>query len=290
LWAGIAGALAATALSVKGIFASGSSTAAIGFIFVPLVAVLGAIPVGIWGAALGHVVLRGRGVVQSARSVLLAALVVAAALPGAVAYEVQRGLRLEAAVQEVLAMDAAQLDRALRESPWRHDRYFLGAMAQNRQARAALLGRIAALDDPGLYERMGSLWNVMGANRKGLSVMRLVAGHANTDAATLTMLAAHRDAPDLLHDVLANPNTPPAVMQPYFESTDYLVEWGLARNPNTPPRVLERLSRSANLNTRMFLTWNKATPAEILERLARDPDESLAQNAKQALERRARGG
>jgi hypothetical protein len=289
LWSGIAGALAAAALSVKGIFASGSSTAALGFIVVPLIAVLGAIPVGIWGAALGHVVLRRRGAVQSSSMVLLAALAVAAALPAAVVYEVQRGLRLEAAVREALAMDAAQLERAFAESPWRRDRYFLAALAQSKPARAALLARIAALDDPELYERMGSLWDVMGANRKGLAVMRLVASHPNTDAATLTRLAARPDAPYLLHDLLANPNTPLPVLAPHFESADYLVEWGLARNPNTPQRVLERLARSPNLYTRMNLTYNRATPRELLERLAQDPDESLARNAKQAIERRAGG-
>jgi len=290
LWSGIAGALAAAALSVKGIFASGSSTAAIGFLFVPLVAALGAIPVGIWGAALGHVVLRARGAAQSSRAVLVAALAVAAALPGAVIYEVQRGLRLEAVVREVSAMDVAELDRAYRESPWRGDRYVLAAMAQNKSARAGLLAQIAARDDPGLYEPMGSLWDVMGANRKGLAVMRLVASHPNTDAQTLAKLAAHPDAPYVLHEVLANPRTPTEVLAPYYESTDYLVEWGLARNPKTPQRVLERLSRSADLYTRMNLAWNPATPREILERLARDPDESLARNAKQALDRRSKGG
>ena len=47
LWAGAAGALAIAALSVKGIHSSASSTAGIGYLFVPLVAALGAIPVGI---------------------------------------------------------------------------------------------------------------------------------------------------------------------------------------------------------------------------------------------------
>ena len=99
LWAGVAGALATAALSVKGIFASGSSTAALGFIYLPLVAALGAIPVAAWGAALGHVVLRWRGTVQSPGLVLVAALAVAAALPIAVAMEIDRGLRLEAALE-----------------------------------------------------------------------------------------------------------------------------------------------------------------------------------------------
>jgi hypothetical protein len=52
---------------------------------------------------------------------------------------------------------------------------------------------------------------------------------------------------------------------------------------------MERLSRSKDLYTRMNLTYNKATPPEILQRLAQDPDEILARNARQALDRRAAG-
>ena len=191
LCCGVAGALVTAALSVKGIFASGSSTAALGFVYLPLVAALGAIPVAAWGAALGHVVLRWQGAVHSPRLVLFAAVIVAAALPAIVIVEVDRGLRLEAAVREVQDMDAAQLERSYEDSPFKSDRYFLGALVQNPAARANLLGRIAALPDPDLYEPMGSLWDVMGANRKGLPVMRLIAGHPNADAATRALLAAN---------------------------------------------------------------------------------------------------
>lgn len=286
LWCGVAGALVTAALSVKGIFSSGSSTAAIGFIYLPLVAALGAIPVAAWGAALGHVVLRSRGAVQSPPMVLVAALAVAAALPAMVAYEIQRGMRLEAAVREVQGMDVAQLGRAVEDSPFRRDRYFLGAIALNPAVGAATLGRIAALRDPDLYEPMGSLWDVMGSNRKGLAVMRLVARHPNTDAATLEKLALDPDAQHVVHELAANPKTPMAVLERWFDSTDYLIEWGLALNPKTPQRVMERLAASSNLYTRMNLTYNSATPREILDRLAQDPDEVLARNAKLAIEHR----
>lgn len=225
----------------------------------------------------------------AARWALWSGMAGALAVVAAMIFEIQHGLRLEAAVREVLAMDVADLDRAYRESPWKGDRYFLAAMAQNKSARAGVLAQIAARDDPELYEPMGSLWDVMGANRKGFAVMRLVASHPNTDAATLARLAARADAPYVLHEVLANPKTPLAVLERHFESTDYLVEWGLARNPKTPQRVLERLSHSPNLDTRMNLAGNRATPREILERLARDPDERLSRNAKQAIERRRAG-
>jgi len=286
LWSGIAGALATAALSVKGIFASGSSTAALGFIYLPLVAALGAIPVAAWGAALGHVLLRWRGAVQSPPMVLVAALAVTAALPAAVIVEVNGGLRLESATREVEGMDVAQLERAFEDSPFRRNRYYLGALVQNPAAGANLLGRVAALRDPDLYEPMGSLWDVMGSNRKGLAVMRLVARHPNADEATLARLASDPDAQAVVHELAANPKTPTAVLERWFNSTDYLVEWGLALNPKTPQRVMQRLAASSNLHTRMNLTFNPATPREVLERLATDADELVARNARLAIERR----
>lgn len=290
LWSGIAGALSVAALSVKGIYASGSSTAALGFIYLPLVAALAAIPVGLWGLALGHAVLRLRGAVHSPPMVFVAALLLAASLPALVAYEVQRGLRLEAAVRDIRAMDVVELGRAYEaDTPFQRDRHFLAALAQHPRASAGLLARIARLQDPELYEPLGSLWDVMGENRKGLAVMRLVATHPNTDAGTLAQLAAGPKAQKVIREVLANPRTPPALLARYYDSTDYLAEWGLALNPRTPQRVLERLSASHNLYTRLNLTHNSATPREILDRLATDADESVSRNARQAIERRKKG-
>lgn len=291
LIAGIAGALAATAISVKAIFASGSSTAAIGFIFVPLIAAAVAVPAGVWGLALGCVWFALRGERSYFRAVLLAAWVVALAVPAAIGWEVWRGLALERAVAEVSAMNAAELEQAFAQSSWREDRFFLGAIAQNTAAGEALLEQIAQLPDLELYEPMGSIWDVMGANRKGLAVMRLVCHNPNVGAATLERFAAEPHADQVLGDVLRNPKTPLAVLERHADSTNYLLEWGLALNPNTPPAALERLSRSENLYARINLTQNPAVPRDILERLADDPDESLARNARSALERRrAKGG
>jgi hypothetical protein len=289
LWSGIAGATVVAALGVKSIYASASSTAALGFIYLPLVAAVAAIPVGLWGMALGHAVLRWRGGVQSPPMVFVAALMVAASLPAFIAYEVQRGLRLEAAVREVRGMDVVELDRAYEDTPFHRDRYFLAALAQQPQARAVLLARIAGLQDPELYEPLGSIWDVMGENRKGLAVMRLVAKHPNTDGETLAKLADGPNHGKVIHELAANPRTPLPVLERWFESTDDLVEWGLALNPKTPQRVMERLAASQNLYTRLNLTYNRGTPREILDRLAKDPDEIVVRNATQAIERRKKG-
>jgi hypothetical protein len=95
LWAGIAGALAAAALSLQGIFSAGSAGATFGFLVVPFIAAAAAIPAAVWGAALGHVVLHARGKIRSPRPVLIAAVVAAASLPVTICYEIWRALSPE---------------------------------------------------------------------------------------------------------------------------------------------------------------------------------------------------
>ncbi|HZQ72304.1 MAG TPA: hypothetical protein VFB08_05270 [Burkholderiales bacterium] len=288
LWAGLAGAAAASALAVKGIFSSSSSTAAIGFVFVPFVAIAAGAVAGVWGLALGHVVLAAAGRVPRVRPLLIVAVLAALSLPAILGREAWQGLALERAVHEALAMDAAQLEQAFDASPWRTNKYFLGAIAQNRAASPQLLSRMADLDTPQAYEPLGSLWDVKGENRKGIPVMRLVAHHPNTGGATLAKLDEGAHSKELAYEILSNPHTPAEVLARHAGDTYYLAEWGLALNPNTPRAVLERLSRSPNLYARMNLTYNAATPRDILERLAADPDPILSRNASQALQRRIR--
>lgn len=179
LWAGVVGALATAALAAKMILSHGTSSAALGFIFLPLVAAAAAVPIGIWGAAVGHVVLHLRGRAAEPKILFWVALAAAASLPAAVGSEIWRGKALESAVAQTRAMDERQLERAFDESRFRRDKYFLGALAQNPAAGAALLERIAGLEDPALAEPMWSLWDVMGENRKGESVLALAARHRN---------------------------------------------------------------------------------------------------------------
>ena len=179
LWTGVAGALAMAVLATMMILSHQSAGAALGFIFVPLVAAAAAVPVGIWGAALGHVVEHLRGRAAEPRIVLWVALVAALSLPATIGYEVWKGKALEDAVREVRLMDRAGLERAFAESPWRRDRYFLAALAQHRAASPALLEGIDRLEDPALAEPMWSLWDVMEENRRGEAVKALVARHPN---------------------------------------------------------------------------------------------------------------
>ena len=179
LWAGIVGGLATAAISTRMIFAYGSASAGLGFVFLPLVAIAVGVPFGVWGAALGHVVLHLRGRAAEPRIFFWVALAAAASLPSVAVHETWKGKSLASAVAEVRRMNERELERAFDESPFRRDKYLLGAIAANPAASALLLERIAALDDPRLAEPMWSLWDVMGENRKGEPVLALAARHPN---------------------------------------------------------------------------------------------------------------
>jgi MFS superfamily sulfate permease-like transporter len=81
-WAGAAGALAAAAVSTVKILASGPG-AAFSFVLVPLIAVAAAVPCGVWGTALGHVVLHLRGRAQEPKVLFWVALIATVGPPSA---------------------------------------------------------------------------------------------------------------------------------------------------------------------------------------------------------------
>jgi len=87
LWTGIAGALVMAVVSTVMILSHETPASAFGFIFVPLIAALAAVPVALWGAALGHVVLHLQGRAPEPKAVFWAALVAALAVPATAVYE-----------------------------------------------------------------------------------------------------------------------------------------------------------------------------------------------------------
>jgi hypothetical protein len=86
-WSGLAGALVMLAVSSVMILSHQGPRSGFGFIFVPLIAAAAAVPVAVWGAALGHVVLHLRGRAAEPKLVFWSALVAALFPPVALAYE-----------------------------------------------------------------------------------------------------------------------------------------------------------------------------------------------------------
>ena len=209
----MAGGLVAAAVTAQGILSSASPTAAVGFVFLPFIAIAVAMLAGVWGLALGTVVSHHRGMRAALRPVLVMAWVVSVATPAALAWEVAAGFALEREVRGLAAHDAAALDAALERSRFRGNRFFLGALAQHPAASPQLLERIASLPDPDLREPMGSLWDVLGENRAGLPVAHLLARHPHTPASALARLAQGADDA-LRQELLKHPNAPPDIRRP----------------------------------------------------------------------------
>jgi hypothetical protein len=269
LVAGALGYVAGAAVLVGAILDSPSSTAAIGFLFVPFCAV---VP-GLLGFALGcSVVYLVRWRRAPSRRPGVAALVSLAVLVlmlvGGGLVLAENGRRLYA-VETVLAMDTAGLSGYFERGALRRDKFVLGAIAQNPAADALLLDEISQLEDPSLHGKMGSLFPVLGGNQRGLAVMRLVARHANVSTTTLVRLSRSPDA-YVLSDVAGNAKTPVEELRSLRAQGGYLIEWGLARNPSTPSDALHDLAASENQYTRGSTAGNSGTPPEDLERLARD--------------------
>jgi hypothetical protein len=82
-WTGILGAAGTAVVSTPVILAHGS---VLGFIVLPLVAAVVAVPAALWGAALGHVVLHLRGRAPEPKAVFWAALAAALSVPAALGY------------------------------------------------------------------------------------------------------------------------------------------------------------------------------------------------------------
>jgi hypothetical protein len=81
------GALIVLMVSSVMILSHASPLSGFGFIFVPLIAAVIALPVGVWGAAVGHAVLHLRGRATEPKIVFWAALAAAISLPAVLAYE-----------------------------------------------------------------------------------------------------------------------------------------------------------------------------------------------------------
>lgn len=190
---------------------------------------------------------------------------------GYTANEFRKQLELTDVVAKIQTMDAGQLNDFIKTSPYKNNKFALGAVCLNKNASAGTLALIAAMKDSALHEKMWSGPPIMGENRKGLTVMRLVARHANVTADTLTALSKSPIA-YVKSDVAGNKRTPVAVLEHLYESNRhssefYLIEWGLSHNPATPAAILEALAKSDNEWTRHYLKRNPSTPDHIKGRL-----------------------
>jgi len=151
-----------------------NSTAAVGLVFAPIVGAALSIPAFGVGWCLGYCLTwRQSRSVNRKRLAIVAGLI--PALLGIWLFKtVWDGFAFSDQVRRVEQMNAAGLQAVLNQPKWAANKFVLGAIAQNPNAAAADLHRIVTTGRSELYERMGSSFDVMGKNTKGLAVMRLV--------------------------------------------------------------------------------------------------------------------
>lgn len=270
LWAVIGFGIVSLALSLM-VSRSTSSTAAIGYLFIPFRAAPWSIPFFIFGFCLTDLrkflQRKAAGIPAKPNIGVVTAAILALSGIGYSAY----GIVFTIAVRQVRSMNERELIEFLDHSLLKNDKFALGALAENPQATPELLDRVARLSSPELHNRMLSVWPVMGANVNGLAVMRLVAMHKNVSEETLRHLS---ESPDeyVRSSVAENPNTPISILRDIANSGDQLTSWSLAANPKTPPDILAKLADVGDKYARSSVARNPCTTIETLAKLATDPE------------------
>lgn len=247
------------------------STASVGYVFAPIGAAIRSVPWFGVGLGAGYAVRAIR--TRQRKDVGFAAILclASAAFVTYVCVSFFEKQELSREIECIRQMDANQLETFLTGSPFRRNKFALGAVCQNPQATAHVLARVAALDEPELHHKMWSDPHIMGENRKGLAVMRLVSHHPNVTSEILASLAASPD-PCVRGDVAANDRTPTEVLESLFNGMrsskdSYLIEWGLAGNARTPSALLDQLSTSRNQYTLRGLSENSSLPAAVRQQV-----------------------
>ncbi|MBS0286993.1 MAG: hypothetical protein JSR17_06840 [Proteobacteria bacterium] len=237
-------------LCILAISRSTNSTAAIGYIFIPVTALIVFCISAFIGFWIGVIV---RGILDRSYrynfSFVLAFVIV---IP-IILYFASMGLEIAITyrdVNRISLMNSAELDDAFLNRPkWSlhgYDIYYLAAIAQNPNSNSKLLDRIAHLDHPQINDRIGSIFNLTYKNTKGLAVIRLVEQNPNVSVNTLEFLTDSTNY-YVLGDIAANKKLSVECLRKlYAKSQDnskgYLIEWGLKNNPNTSPDILLELS------------------------------------------------
>lgn len=282
-------------VEVQSIERSTISTAAIGYLFVPVGCLVVFFVTGGFGFlfALGIKILTNGAKYRYLVGFGLILLPLMLAFYGA--WYVRAGFKAEQTVAIISEMNAPALSNEYRMLVTRERSPFfvfeVAAVAQNKSAGGDLLDKIAHNNDPVLNNKLGSPFDLNGQNTMGFSVKRLVVMNPNVQERTLVYLAKHSTDEYLLGDIAANEKTPVYVLNELEKRGGYLIEWGLAANPRTPASTLAKLARSKNDQfgaqyTRSRVANNPSTPTATLKLLATDQEQFVAEAAKRQLEKR----
>lgn len=223
-----------------------SSTAAIGYVFLPVTAIFVFLFFGFLGYCLGVVIEKWNerktlGFYLSFCVVILAGV-----------YFGTGGIELamtKHTLNKIKDMNSTQIEQAFYDRPkfsiHGYDVFVIAAIARDLSTSAKVLDQIAHLKDPRFDERLGSLFNLNGANKRGFAINRLIVMNENVAPETLVYLSDSNNF-YVLGDIAMNKKTPREILLKLYErskhnSQGYMIEWGLKSNPNTPGEVRESM-------------------------------------------------
>ena len=262
------------------IMQSRSSTAAIGVIFLPMVAVLPGFLAWAFRNLQDsrHVVLRMLGWTCLAGA---CAVIVATVYEGGKTVELNktrdaqqqaRSLRIDenrktiaALMRENKGREAAALDKLIQEKG--SDDEFLLAALDSKFVPAETLDRFARSDDFGVT----------------LTVLR----NPNCGAGTLTRIYRTHSNPAYFHQALAaHPNTPVDILRELFEKPRAIngLDIWFGKNPSTPSDILLELANMQDINVIQSLLQNPRVDCTMLGRIERGikrstrPDDNYSTN------------
>ncbi|MBI3305056.1 hypothetical protein HYZ80_01880 [Candidatus Parcubacteria bacterium] len=268
---GVIGASIISLLIIFSIFRSTSSTAAIGFVFIPVYFAIAFIGFSILGYCVGYVKAWLGSVPRIFNFKVGLAFIVSICLAIFVIGGLGKGLLLTSITSQIRGMNTNQeLLNTFDNSFFNRDKFVLGAIAQNLAASPELLDSIAKLNDLSLQNAIGSLFPLLGDNRKGLAVMRLVVKNPNVSANTIEYLANTNQTDYVLGDIAGNSKTSIETLRRLELKKNYLIDWGLAQNQKTPSdvfsKLLEREKYFTQRTTLEMLLRNPSTSPEIRTR------------------------
>jgi len=246
---------------------STSSTASIGYIFAPIDALISSLPWLLFGFCIGYGI--KASTTKKFKDILISLFcgIISFSFIGDLSIDFIDKQQLKAIVLAIEKMDAAQLENFVIKSEYKDNKFALGAVSLNPKTSSQTLAKIAANSNPQLHIKMWHAPAIMGENRKGLAVMRLVARHPNVTSDTLTRLSKSSDS-YVVGDVVANSATPQQIIENIYANIKsyqypYLIERGLSFNNKTPVKIIESLAQSRNQYTLRQLKLNITTPESV---------------------------
>ena len=260
-----------------------SSTAALGYLVVPVLSLIIAIPFFVLGYCLYYIVEVFKSSGKKRLLSFTLALSVSLALLIPFSFWVDSGLTLSRVVDEIDNLKAEEIEIFLEKSDYGENQYVLEAVVSRSDIDADLLHKIATINSPELHERPHGFffpfWERSKKKREWLkrtdfAVMRVIAWHPNVDVRTLLVLA---NSPDdyVLGAVASNDKTPPDVLARLLKKGGQTIYGGLASNPNSPPDVLHELSLMGDEYTRAAVARNDNASEDVIRKLAQDKEEHV---------------